>query len=131
MTQLTFPLTKRRTRPAGVPISAALLTIAIAALFVFVLLPVTAQTNSRITAVDPTSGKVNDTITITGDSLGKAVVSGVFLSDDTNDHKATIVDQEASKIVFKVPQVKAGDYNVSIQVGNSLLIQPVRFTVQD
>lgn len=98
--------------------------------FLFSLLPATAQTSSRITTVDPTSGKVNDTVTVTGDSLGKTTVSGVFLSDDQNDHKATIVDQEAGKIVFKVPEVKAGDYNVSIQVGNSLLIQPVRFTVQ-
>ncbi|HKQ86986.1 MAG TPA: IPT/TIG domain-containing protein [Candidatus Acidoferrales bacterium] len=131
MTQLPYPLPKRCARSAHAPISARLLTIIVAALFVLGLLPAIGQTNSRIIAVDPTSGKVNDTITVTGDSLGKAVVSGVFLSDDQNDHKATIVDQEASKIVFKVPQVKAGDYNVSIQVGNSLLIQPVRFTVQD
>jgi len=100
------------------------------AIFAIALIPAAAQNNSRITAVDPGTGKVNDTITVTGDSLGKASVSGVFLSDDQNDHKATIVDQETGKIVFKVPDVKAGDYNVSIQVGNSLLIQPVRFTVQ-
>jgi IPT/TIG domain len=131
MTRLPSPLAERCARSARAPISALFLAITIAAIFVFALLPAIAQTNSRISAVDPTSGKVNDTVTITGNSLGKATVSGVFLSDDTNDHKATIVDQEASKIVFKVPQVKAGDYNVSIQVGNSLLIQPVRFTVQD
>lgn len=107
----------------------AILTFAL--FFAFTLLPTIAQTNSRVTAVDPASGKVNDTVTVTGDSLGKAAVSGVFLSDDQNDHKATIVDQETGKIVFKVPEVKAGDYNVSIQVGNSLLIQPIRFTVQN
>ena len=131
MTQLPAPLTESRARSARAPISALLLTLLIAAFFVLALLPAIAQTNSRITAVDPASGKVNDTVTVTGDSLGKAAVSGVFLSDDQNDHKATIVDQETGKIVFKVPQVKPGDYNVSIQVGNSLLIQPVRFTVQD
>lgn len=131
MTQLPSPLAESCARPARAPISALVLTMLLAAFFVLALLPATAQTNSRITAVDPTSGKVNDTITVTGDSLGKAAVSGVFLSDDQNDHKAMIVDQETGKIVFKVPQVKAGDYNVSIQVGNSLLIQPVRFTVQD
>lgn len=131
MTQLPAPLAESRARSARASLSALVLTILIAAFFVFALLPATAQTNSRITAVDPASGKVNDTITVTGDSLGKAAVSGVFLSDDQNDHKATIVDQETGKIVFKVPQVKPGDYNVSIQVGNSLLIQPVRFTVQE
>lgn len=131
MTQLPCPLAESRACSARAPLSALVLTILIAAFFVLALLPATAQTNSRITAVDPASGKVNDTITVTGDSLGKAAVSGVFLSDDQNDHKATIVDQETGKIVFKVPQVKPGDYNVSIQVGNSLLIQPVRFTVQE
>lgn len=131
MTQLPAPLAESRARSARASVSALVLTILIAAFFVLALLPATAQTNSRITAVDPASGKVNDTITVTGDSLGKAAVSGVFLSDDQNDHKATIVDQETGKIVFKVPQVKPGDYNVSIQVGNSLLIQPVRFTVQE
>lgn len=130
MTQLPAPLAESRARSARASLS-ALVLILIAAFFVLALLPATAQTNSRITAVDPASGKVNDTITVTGDSLGKAAVSGVFLSDDQNDHKATIVDQETGKIVFKVPQVKPGDYNVSIQVGNSLLIQPVRFTVQE
>lgn len=125
-----LPLAGERSRSARrlILVSAIL---AFALFFVFTLLPATAQTNSRITAVDPTSGKVNDTITVTGDSLGKSAVSGVFLSDDQNDHKASIVDQETGKIVFKVPEVKAGDYNVSIQVGNSLLIQPVRFTVQN
>lgn len=125
-----LPLAGERFRSARrLILVSAILTSAL--FFIFTLLPATAQTNSRIAAVDPTSGKVNDTVTVTGDSLGKAAVSGVFLSDDQNDHKATIVDQEAGKIVFKVPQVKAGDYNVSIQVGNSLLIQPVRFTVQN
>ncbi|MGH9574765.1 MAG: IPT/TIG domain-containing protein [Candidatus Acidiferrales bacterium] len=131
MTQLPSPLAESCARPARARIIALVFVTLIAAFFVLVLLPATAQTNSRITAVDPVSGRVNDTITVTGDSLGKAAVSGVFLSDDKNDHKATIVDQETGKIVFKVPPVKAGDYNVSIQVGNSLLIQPVRFTVQD
>lgn len=130
MTQLPLPLAGDRLRSTRrLIIVSAILTFAL--LFVFTLAPATAQTNSRVTAVDPTSGKVNDTVTVTGDSLGKAAVSGVFLSDDQNDHKATIVDQETGKIVFKVPEVKAGDYNVSIQVGNSLLIQPVRFTVQN
>jgi hypothetical protein len=130
MTQLPLPRAGDRWRSARrfIIVSAIL---AFVLFFLFNLLPATAQTNSRITAVDPTSGKVNDTVTVTGDSLGKAAVSGVFLSDDQNDHKATIVDQEAGKIIFKVPEVKAGDYNVSIQVGNSLLIQPVRFTVQN
>jgi hypothetical protein len=84
----------------------------------------------RVTAVDPPSGKTNDVVTVTGENLEKAHVSAIFLSDDKDDHKATVVSQAADKIVMKVPEVKPGDYNVSIQSGNAIFIQPVRFTVQ-
>lgn len=128
MTLLLCTRPTNRMRSTRLPIMAFVL--ALAAVFAIALMPATAQTNSRITAVDPGTGKVNDSVTVTGEALSKSTVSGIFLSDDQNDHKATIVDQEAGKIVFKVPEVKAGPYNVSIQVGNSLLIQPVRFTVE-
>ena len=88
------------------------------------------QAAPKITGVDPGMGKVNDNITISGSNLEKTSVAAVFLSDDKMDYKATIVEQAADKIVMKVPQVKPGSYNVSIQVGNGILIEPVRFTVQ-
>jgi|SRR5579871_1277145 len=90
-----------------------------------------AQNTPTISAVDPTTGKVNDTVTVSGNNLGKASVSSVYLSDDKSDFKATIVDQNDDKITMKVPQVKAGDYNVSIQVGDKLYIKPVKFKVQE
>jgi hypothetical protein len=89
-----------------------------------------AQNAPTVTGVDPGSGKVNDTVTVSGTNLGKASVSSVFLSDDKNDYKATIVDQGEDKITVKVPQVKPGDYNVSIQVGDKLFIKPVKFKVE-
>ena len=89
-----------------------------------------AQAAPTITGVDPGEGKVNDSLSISGQNLGKASVSAVFLSDDKSDYKAAIVSQSEDKIVFKVPQVKPGSYNVSIQSGAAILIQPVRFTVQ-
>jgi hypothetical protein len=89
-----------------------------------------AQNAPQVTGVDPASGKVNDTLTVSGSNLGKASVSSVFLSDDKNDYKAAIVDQSDDKITIKVPQVKAGDYNVSIQVGDKLFIKPVKFKVE-
>jgi hypothetical protein len=89
-----------------------------------------AQNAPQITGVDPASGKVNDTVTVSGTDLGKASVSSVFLSDDKNDFKAAIVDQSDVKITVKVPQVKAGSYNVSLQVGDKLFIKPVKFTVE-
>jgi hypothetical protein len=89
-----------------------------------------AQNTPQVTGVDPASGKVNDTLTVSGNNLGKASVSSVFLSDDKNDYKATIVEQGDDKITVKVPQVKPGDYNVSIQVGDKLFIKPVKFKVE-
>jgi hypothetical protein len=90
-----------------------------------------AQDATQVTGVDPSSGKVNDSVTLNGANLGKASVSAVFLSDDKDDFKAMIVEQTEEKIVVKVPQVKAGSYHVSIQVGDKILIKPLRFTVEE
>ncbi len=85
----------------------------------------------HIATVDPASGKSDDTVTLTGTNLGKSSVAGVYLSDDKNDYKAALVDQADGKLVFKVPQVKPGPYNVSVQSNGQILILPVRFTVQE
>ena len=89
-----------------------------------------AQNAPQVTGVDPASGKVNDTMTVSGNNLGKASVSSVYLSDDKNDYKVAIEDQSDDKITAKVPQVKPGDYNISIQVGDKLFIKPVKFKVE-
>jgi hypothetical protein len=90
-----------------------------------------AQARPKVTAVDPQAGKVGDNVTLTGETLGKDGVSAVFLSDDTTDHKAVVVEQSAAKIVMKVPQLKAGSYNIGIQVGDQIFVLPLRFSVQE
>jgi hypothetical protein len=90
-----------------------------------------AQGAPLVTAVDPSSGKVNDTVTVAGENLGKGAVSAVFLSDDKTDYKATLIEQNEDKIVMKVPHVRPGRYNISLQAGNAIYIQPVRFTVEE
>jgi hypothetical protein len=90
-----------------------------------------AQSTPQVTGVDPPSGKVNDTVTVSGQNLGKDAVSAVYLSDDKNDYRATVMEQSAEKIVMKIPQVKPANYNVSIQVGDKLFIKPVRFKVEE
>ncbi len=103
----------------------------VAALLVFAVSPYAlAQSAPKITAVDPAMGKVDDSVTLTGENLGKDSVSAVFLSDDKDDYKATLVQQDAAKIILKVPQVKTGGYNISIQEGDKIFILPLRFTVQ-
>jgi IPT/TIG domain len=90
-----------------------------------------AQNSPTIATVDPASGKVGDSVTVTGEKLGKASVVAVFLSDDKSDYKAVVVEQSEEKIVIKIPQVKHGSYNLSFQQGTAIYIQPVRFTVED
>jgi hypothetical protein len=90
-----------------------------------------AQNSPQVTGVDPALGKVNDTITVNGSNVGKESVSAVYLSDDKNDYKSTIVEQSSDKITMKVPQVKAGSYNISLQVGDKLFIKPVKFKVEE
>jgi|ERR1700674_18270 hypothetical protein len=91
---------------------------------------VPAQSSPKVTTLNPAAGKVNDSVTLTGENLGKDSVSAVFLSDDKDDYKATVVEQGGQKIILKVPQVKAGAYNISIQEGDKIFILPLRFTVQ-
>ena len=90
-----------------------------------------AQNVPQVTGIDPSSGKVNDTATVAGSNLDKGTVFAVFLSDDKSDYKATVVEQSAEKIVIKIPQVKAGGYNISIQVGDKVYIKPIKFTVEE
>jgi IPT/TIG domain len=90
-----------------------------------------AQSTPQVTGVEPQSGKVNDSVTVSGQNLGKDAVSAVYLSDDKNDYRATVVQQTAEKIVMKIPQVKPANYNVSIQVGDKLFIKPIRFKVEE
>jgi IPT/TIG domain len=116
----------RRSRTAFVSCT-VLIAAALVALSVG---PLGAQGSARVTGVDPATGKANDMVTVAGENLEKKNVSAVFLSDEKDDHKASVVSQEADKIVIRVPVVKPGEYNVSIQSGNAIFIQPVRFTVQ-
>lgn len=89
------------------------------------------QGGPQVTGVEPASGKVDSNVTVRGENLDKDSVISVFLSDEATDYKAVVVEQVTDKIVLKVPKVKPGAYNVSIQVGNNILIEPVRFTVEE
>jgi hypothetical protein len=108
----------------------ARLVFSIAVLLLSTIVFAQTQGTPKITKVDPSTGKVGDSVAISGMDLAKDAVAGVFLSDDKSDYKAAIVSQAADKIVMKVPQVKPGGYNVSIQVATGILIEPVRFTVE-
>jgi hypothetical protein len=111
-------------------LAAMALVAALALSAAFVLVPAAfAQADSHITGVDPGMGKVDDQVTLSGANLGKGKVVAILLSDDKNDYKATMVSQADDKIVIKIPKVKAGGYNISIQDAKTIMIMPVRFTV--
>jgi len=104
-----------------------------AALFLFGVTPLVVRAqnvSAEISTVTPNTGKADDSITIVGKNLDKKEVTAVFLSDTKLDHKAVVVDQEPTKIVIKVPALKPGDYNISIEESGSIYIQPVIFKVK-
>ncbi|MDE3169907.1 MAG: IPT/TIG domain-containing protein [Acidobacteriota bacterium] len=107
-------------------------TLALTSFALLAPLAVRAQSDTpHISSVTPTEGKCLDSITISGENLGKDKVAAVFLSDEKLDHKAVVVDQEKTKIVIKVPNdLKPGDYNISVQEGGAIYIQPVIFVVK-
>ena len=84
----------------------------------------------KITSVEPLEAKVGDEVTLSGENLGKSSVKAVYISDDKEDFKATIVSQSADKIVIKIPTVKPGTYNPSIEVEKTLLIQAIPLKIQ-
>ena len=104
-----------------------------AALFLFGVTPLAVRAqnaSAEISTVTPNTGRAEDSITIVGKNLDKKEVTAVFLSDTKLDHKAVVVDQEPTKIVIKVPALKPGDYNISIEESGSIYIQPVIFKVK-
>lgn len=118
--------------PRTLPFIALAAGLLLASLVLFAAPALRAQSASpHIASVTPNAGKSEDSITITGQNLGKDKVAAVFLSDDKLDHKAVVVDQESGKIIIKVPDnLKPGDYNISVQEGGAIYIQPVIFTVK-
>ena len=102
---------------------------------VLALAPALGAQNCRITAVDPESGKIGDTVGAAGEAVDKTKVDELYLTDGKNDFKVQIVDQTDSMIKFKIPEkIKPGRYSLMIKTKGpdvKLLEQPVRFTVDE
>jgi hypothetical protein len=89
------------------------------------------QGSPRVTSVEPATAKIGASVTVHGENLGKGNVAAVFVSNSSDDFPATVVEQTEGKLVIKIPKVKAGDYNISIQVKSDILIQPIRLAVSE
>ncbi|MDW8129118.1 MAG: IPT/TIG domain-containing protein [Bryobacterales bacterium] len=100
------------------------------------LLPVLwAQTPMpRMVSVEPTSGKVGDVLTVTGENLEKAHVAEVFLTDGKNDLKVPVTEQAATTLKFRIPpNVKPGKWALMILTTGKdpkYIEQPVKVTVE-
>lgn len=90
------------------------------------------QAMPRCTAIEPDTGKAGDAISAKGEYLDKKYVSEVYLTTGTKDTKVTISEQTESEIKFKIPQIAAGRYHLSVLTANkaSMIEQPVVLTVE-
>jgi hypothetical protein len=88
---------------------------------------------ARLTAVDPLSAKAGEMVGATGESISKANVAELYLTDGGVDFKVVMLEQTDTLIKFKIPNaVKPGRYNLMIKTTGSapkLLEQPVRVEV--
>lgn len=87
----------------------------------------------RMTAVEPTTGKVGDILTVSGENLEKTHVAELFLTDGKNDLKVPITEQAATSIKFRIPQnAKPGRFALMILTAGrdqKYIEQPVKVTV--
>jgi len=91
----------------------------------------------RCTAVEPTTTKVGEEVTVTGENLDKANVAELRLAPVAggNEIRVVISEQTTTAIKFKVPaSVKPGRHalvTVSKRVPRDLEIeQPVKLTIE-
>ena len=111
----------------------SVLAIRLAALILFPLSG-TAQ-SVQITSVDPPTAKVGDVVSAIGEGIGSANVDALYLTNDVQDAKVTMIEQTDKLIKFKVPGgVKPGRWALMIHMksggGTRLLEQPVKVTVE-
>lgn len=88
----------------------------------------------RMISVEPTSGKVGDILTVTGENLEKTHVAEVFLTDGKNDLKVPVTEQAATTLKFRIPpNVKPGKWALMILTAGKdpkYIEQPVKVIVE-
>ena len=91
-----------------------------------------------MTTVEPDTGKRGDTITVSGENLGKDQVSKLFLTDGgdgKNDVEVQILEQTATAIKFKIPaKVINGRLALMILTNSKpqqYIEEPVKLTIGD
>jgi hypothetical protein len=91
------------------------------------------QEFSKVSSVEPESGKTGDVASAKGENLEKTKIGELYLTDGKNDFKVVIVEQSTGEIKFKVPKAAPGRYRLMVLTANksSMIEQPVVFTVEE
>jgi hypothetical protein len=87
----------------------------------------------RMSTVDPSSAKVGDVVTVTGENLDKANVAKVYLTDQKVDLTCEVTSQTATEIKLKIPAKATGRMALMILTNGKeqkLIEQPVKLTVE-
>ncbi len=105
----------------------------LAAALLFPAIALAANGVPMMRALDKEEAKRGDTVVVSGESLGKATVGELYLTDGTNDVKLKITEQTNSAITFVVGKdVKFGRYSLMILTAGEtpmFIEQPVKLSV--
>jgi hypothetical protein len=111
-------------------VARCLIVIALGALLALAQGPV-----PSMKAVDPSTAKAGDVLTVTGENLDRANVAEVYLTDGKTDFKTPIEEQAAEAIKIKVPaSAKPGRLALMILTqgkDQKLIEQPVKVTIEE
>lgn len=85
-----------------------------------------------ITNVEPLAAKAGDTVSAKGEGIDSSKVDTLYLTDGTHDLKCEIMEQTATAIKFKVPDMMPpGRWMVMVHTKKDQFIeQSVKLTVQ-
>ena len=87
----------------------------------------------RMASAEPTSGKIGDEVTVSGENLDKANVGKIYLTDGKNDLECVITTQTATEVKIKIPAKATGRMALMILTGGKepkLIEQPVKIAIE-
>ena len=87
----------------------------------------------RMSSIEPSSAKVGDVVTVTGENLDKANVAKVYLTNQKTDFECEITSQTPTEIKVKIPAKSTGRLAMMILTNGKeqkLIEQPVKLTIE-
>ncbi|MCU1239170.1 MAG: hypothetical protein JWP63_7137 [Candidatus Solibacter sp.] len=87
----------------------------------------------RMSSIEPSSAKVGDVVTVTGENLDKANVAKVYLTNQKTDLECEVTSQTATELKIKIPAKSTGRLALMILTNGKeqrLIEQPVKLTIE-